>query len=157
MSSDLYERDYYAWTQQQAAALRARRGGDNTLDFDNLAEEVEDLGRSQRRACRSQIVNILEHLLKIEFVEGPAKHWASEVLVFRRELEDDLSPTLRSQLPDELAGLYENARNILSAKLAAQSLPDRLPRTSPYAWEDVLGRGENWIPPAWGAPDSRLL
>ena len=72
MADDLYDRDYFAWAQVQAEALRAHRSGENALDYDNLAEEVEDLGGSIRRACISQIANIIEHLLKIELLGGSA-------------------------------------------------------------------------------------
>jgi hypothetical protein len=60
--ADLYETDFYAWSLEQAAHLRARRFDD--LDLDRLIEEVEDLGASLQRSARSQIRTIIEHLLK---------------------------------------------------------------------------------------------
>ena len=62
--SDLYERDYYAWVQDQVEALRERRIED--VDWKNVAEEIEDLGKSEKRALRSLLVRLVEHLLKIE-------------------------------------------------------------------------------------------
>jgi hypothetical protein len=66
-ASELHERDFYAWTQAQAALLRAWPEAlrPNALDIANLAEEIEDLGRSERRAIASLIERIVIHLLKL--------------------------------------------------------------------------------------------
>ncbi|MGH6917637.1 MAG: DUF29 family protein, partial [Geminicoccaceae bacterium] len=68
LERSLYQSDYYAWTKQQAAELRAlaARGASSTLDLENLAEEVESLGRSDLNTVRSQIQRIIEHLLELE-------------------------------------------------------------------------------------------
>jgi Domain of unknown function DUF29 len=65
----LYDQDLVAWSHQQAAALRAaaRTGSNQLVDWENLAEEIEDLGRSQRAALRSQIRRIIRHLVKLEY------------------------------------------------------------------------------------------
>jgi hypothetical protein len=65
-TSGLYDRDFFLWTQEQAAALRAVRKSNLPLDWDNLAEEIESLGKSDRRQLKSQIRRILRHLLKLE-------------------------------------------------------------------------------------------
>src|SRR5262245_40362642 len=64
----LYERDFAAWAEQQAAALRmmARTGSNQLLDWDNLVEEIESLGTSQRSALGSHIMRISQHLVKLE-------------------------------------------------------------------------------------------
>ncbi len=59
---DLYERDYYSWALEQAQALRARRT--EALDWENLAEEVEGLGRGEVRELESRLEVLLVHLLK---------------------------------------------------------------------------------------------
>ena len=63
-----YEADFVRWTEEQSRALReaAKIGTNLPLDWENLAEEVESLGRSQRRVLRSRIAVILEHLVKLE-------------------------------------------------------------------------------------------
>ena len=75
----LYETDYCAWTRQQAADLRklAKRRTNTPIDAAHLAEEVEDLGRSERDAVRSQVRRIIEHLLKLEFSPAaePRAEW----------------------------------------------------------------------------------
>jgi hypothetical protein len=61
----LYERDFHAWTQEQARLVRARRFAE--LDVDNIAEELETLGRSDRREVKSRLTVVLVHLLKWQF------------------------------------------------------------------------------------------
>ena len=56
---DLYDRDFMLWTQEQSAALRRAKGANLPLDWDNLAEEIESLGISQRHGLRSQVTRIL--------------------------------------------------------------------------------------------------
>lgn len=76
-SATLYDTDFYLWTQAQAAALRARAGSDKTLDYDRLAEEIEDLGKSDYRAVTSAVRLILEHLYKLHATRRrePVGHW----------------------------------------------------------------------------------
>ena len=62
MTTPDYDADFYAWAQQQAAALRAKDWA--ALDLEHLAEEVDDLRKTERRAVRSQLRLILSHLLK---------------------------------------------------------------------------------------------
>lgn len=67
--SSLYEQDFMRWAEAQAEGLRraAEAGSNLPLDWYNLAEEIESLGRSQRRELRSRLANIVEHLLKLQF------------------------------------------------------------------------------------------
>ena len=67
-SSELYDRDYYAWIQHQVQALCERRLED--IDWANAAEEIEDLGKGERRGIRSQLARLLEHLLKLQYARG---------------------------------------------------------------------------------------
>lgn len=146
--ADGYDTDFYAWTQAQAQALRTRGAGGNALDYDNLAEEIETLGRSNERACESLIQRILEHLLKIEFIADPdcLRGWRKEISAFRRRLDRSLSPSLRAHLPASLPDLYEAARERITFDIEDQALDLTLPQQSPYSFDDVLGRGEGWLP-----------
>src|SRR4051794_36674182 len=75
----LYERDYYSWVLEQAALLRERRLAE--LDFDNLAEEVEDLGRSMADQLGSRYETLLMHLLKWEFQpDKRSNSWAGRII-----------------------------------------------------------------------------
>src|ERR1700747_3219805 len=72
-----YEDDFYAWTQHQAEVLRTMPVSDNRFDREHVAEEIEDLGKSERDAARSQIRRIIEHLLKLAYSpsEQPRGSW----------------------------------------------------------------------------------
>ena len=67
----LYDADFYAWTQQQAELLRRLPTVGNELDPQRIAEEIEDLGRSELRAAQSLCEHIIEHFLKLEYAGPP--------------------------------------------------------------------------------------
>jgi hypothetical protein len=101
-TGELYDRDFVLWTAQQAAALRNAKGANLPLDWENLAEEIESLGKSDRRALRSQVRRIAHHLIKIEAspAAGPQAGWRSTIRNARIEIESILrdSPSLRRQI-----------------------------------------------------------
>src|SRR5579859_3107697 len=92
-----YDDDFYAWTQYQAEVLRALRTDDNRFDREHVAEEIEDLGKSERDAVRSQIRRVLEHFLKLAYsrAQDPRFDWMESIIEARANLYDRLSPTLR--------------------------------------------------------------
>ena len=140
--SDLHETDFFAWTKAQAALLRERvAAGEGGLDYDHLAEEVEGLGRSERRACECYIKLVLEHLLKRDWVDTPEQmpHHRAEVRVFRINLRGELTPSLRAELPSHLPRLYRDARGIVEARLEETGHKVDLPVACPYTWADVIG------------------
>jgi Domain of unknown function DUF29 len=143
-AADLYDEDFYAWTQQQAEALRTHFKGDNRLDVEHLAEEVEDLGKSELHAVESYIENVIEHLLKLDYsgwVEA-RNHWRAEVDAFRASIERKVTPRIRQQVETELEALYERARRG-AARSLHQREPDlvrRLPKHCPYDWNTIWHR-----------------
>lgn len=115
-TASLYDRDFFAWTQDQAARLRAwpEHLRSNGIDVENLVEEVESLGKSDRRAVESVLGQVAGHLLKLEFhPDRPARrHWMREVNAFRtslRRLYRD-SPSLRAQRAGMLVEAWQDAR-----------------------------------------------
>ena len=99
-AAELYDEDFYAWTEQQAKALRTHFEGDNRIDAEHLAEEVEDLGKSELHAVESYIENVIEHLLKLDYsgwTEARA-HWRAEVDAFRGSIERKITPRIRRQV-----------------------------------------------------------
>lgn len=118
---ELYEQDFVLWTAEQAAALRRAKDSNLPLDWENLAEEIESLGRSDRRELRSQITRVLRHLLKLKVspASEPRAGWQGSIDEARDEiaglLED--SPSLRR----EIDGLIKKQIGI-AAKLAADDL-----------------------------------
>src|SRR5947208_10612861 len=107
-----YEDDFFAWTQHQATVLRSMAVADNRFDRDNVAEEIEDLGRSQRDAVRSRVRRIIEHLLKLSYspAQQPRFDWMGSIIEARSALGDKISPTLRRDAETMLARIYEDAR-----------------------------------------------
>ncbi len=105
---DLYETDFYVWAKTQAEALRARGRGANALDYDRLAEEVEDLGKSEYREARSYVARIIEHLFKLAWSQNaaPRNGWRAEIVRFRLAVEAVLTPTIRRKVEEELERLH---------------------------------------------------
>jgi hypothetical protein len=148
---ELYEQDFYVWTQRQAAALRrlAETRPNVELDFPHLIEEVEDLGTSQRDAVRSQLRRIIEHCLKLEFSRAvpPRGGWYDSIIDARTELDDKLSPSLRRDLDQHLSRLWRQARTRADNGLRRFGEPDAadlLPANCAYALDDLLADG--WYP-----------
>jgi Domain of unknown function DUF29 len=140
-SSDLYERDYYAWLQDQVRALRERRVED--VDWENVAEEIESLGKSERRGIRSHLAMVVEHLLKLEYASGifreySTRGWRVSVRSARRQLREllDESPSLRPQLAEILVRAYGDGR--IEALREPRLTEDILPQTSPWTVEQVM-------------------
>ena len=152
---ELYDRDFFLWTQEQAAALRAVKRSNLPLDWDNLAEEIESLGRSDRRQLRSQIRRVLRHLLKIEVSPAmePRAGWRSTILDARSEIDDVLhdSPSLRREVDDLIAEQLATAAELAAADLGRHGAPVEADRAriqkAGFTAEQVLG---DWFPEASG-------
>jgi len=144
----LYERDFTAWAEAQAEALRRRGTGRDLLDYDNLAEEIEDVAKHVARTCRSYLDVIIEHLLKLQFAPSAQdeRGWKASVKVARRDLSRELTPTLRARLPDELAELFEDRLEILEAyRTLADADIVRAELPVGYSWEQLTD--PDWWPP----------
>jgi len=138
-ASELYERDYYAWLQEQVQALHERRIED--VDWDNVAEEIEDLGKGEKRAIESQLTRLAEQL-KLEYARGIFRNynvrgWLGSVegsrFAIRKLLKE--SPSLRPRLPDMLPEVYHAGR--------IEGLSD--PGLSPMKFRDLaLGRWNSY-------------
>lgn len=142
----LYEVDFYAWSREQAALLRAGRYEE--LDLQNLIEEVDDLGISLYRSVRSRVRTIIEHLLKLEHspARGPRDLWHDTVAVQRADLEDDLTATLRSRMEADLPKQYERACAAAARALrryGEDTAANALPTTCPYTLDQIVGE---WPP-----------
>jgi Domain of unknown function DUF29 len=147
----LYEEDFYAWTRDQAQALRrfAASRPNVALDFAHLIEEVEDLGTNQRDAVRSHLRTIIEHCLKLEHSRAIELRagWQITIGAARTNLEDQLSPRLRRDLRTNLARLFGQARREAGRALRLFGEPDAadaLPAECPYRLADLLRH--DWYP-----------
>jgi hypothetical protein len=148
----LYEQDFYAWTQQQAALLR--EGAVQELDCTNLAEEVESLGASDKRAITNQLVRLLAHLLKWRYQgarrqEGHSWHDSIEDARRMIALTIDDSPSLRDYPATRLAFAYQHARR--EARRETRLPLATFPATCPWTLAQILDE-DFWpeVPPDAG-------
>ena len=119
----LYDLDFYAWSEQQAGRIRAAAGAHPNLliDWNEVAEEIEDLGKSLERELQSRLATIIEHLLKLQFspATDPRDGWEETVLRERGRIELLLaqSPSLRPKVPALLPGAQRIATKLVIASL----------------------------------------
>ena len=147
-SHNAYEIDFYAWTQHQGELLRDGRLDE--LDIPNLIEEIESLGRSEKRELESRLKILLMHLLKWQFQADQHKRhgrsWLATIRNQRSELRKLIrdNPSLNASLDPVFAEAYEDARYQAEAEtgLALSTFPE----SSPYAKEQVLDA--TWMPDA---------
>ena len=136
-TANLYDRDYYLWLSHTAQLIK--EGKFSQLDAANLIEEIEDMGRSEKRAIRSNLVVVLLHLLKYKYQpEKRSNSWKSSIREHRRRLRDDfqVSPSLKRYFEEVFDKCYQDAREQAADETG---LPlDTLPTDSPFAPTEVL-------------------
>ncbi|GGA02660.1 DUF29 domain-containing protein [Okeania sp. KiyG1] len=151
----LYEEDYFLWLEETIELLNNRQL--ENLDYENLIEELEALGRSEKSAVESFVILIIQHLLLYQYWSeeraNNSRHWRGEILTFRTQLEFKLTTnipplvrgvrgdcsSLRNNLAERLDYLYGKARKIAQVKSELQ-----LPEINPYSLEKILD--EDWLP-----------
>jgi hypothetical protein len=141
MTKPLYERDFYAWTQAQADALRRRSA--NELDWENLQEEIDSMGRQQRSELRSHFVILLLHLLKWRFQPTRrSRSWRLSIEEQRREIGDMLeeNPSLHPAQEAVFASAYRIARlkALRETRLSDAAIPEVNPFDLATAMTEVL-------------------
>lgn len=144
-----YDTDFLAWTEEQARLLReaARERINTPIDWENVAEEIESMGRSELRAVESALVRVIEHLLKLEYspAADPRGDWKVSVLEHRDRVARDLSasPSLRGRI--DIADIYKSGRKIAALGLERDGLRlSDLPPDCPYSLNQLLD--EDWWP-----------
>jgi hypothetical protein len=126
----LYDRDFHAWANEQAALLRAGRFTD--ADIEHIAEEIESMGKTEKRELVSRLAVLLLHLLKWQFQpERRSASWEATIMVQRRDLHRHMAdnPSLRSKLDEAIADSYGNARILAGAEtgLGLKAFPAACP------------------------------
>ncbi|MGF1567253.1 MAG: DUF29 domain-containing protein [Nodosilinea sp.] len=137
---NLYDLDFYRWTQTMAAALRQGRWQE--LDPDNLAEEIESLGRSDKRALKHRLEVLLMHLLKWQYQPEKRSHsWRATIVEQRLRILDLLndSPSLKPYLEAEFANSYINACKLAAAETGLEATA--FPRQCPFDLKTVMTDG----------------
>jgi hypothetical protein len=144
--SNLYDSDYQLWLENTINQLR--RGDFQGVDWQNLLEELADLGKSERRALESLLTRLLEHLLKLTYWQSQRDYnqagWKKEIRNFRIQIKKILkdSPSLKSYLREILQECYLDARNLLIDE--TQLDPSIFPLEVLANLEEILD--QNWLP-----------
>jgi len=143
LGENLYERDYYTWALEQARALLEQRV--EALDWENLADEVGNLARSEARGLKSQLARLLTHLLKWQLLAArrlklgdPANSWRISIVDARHEVRDLLEelPGLKSRLPELFLKAYTAA--VYRTCRETKSDRSRFPASCPWTFEQVM-------------------
>lgn len=135
--NDLYETDFYAWTQEQAQLLRERRWND--LDLTNLVDEVGSVGSSEKREIRRRLAMLLAHLLKWKFQSGRrGVSWKTTISHQRAQLRAiiDDSPSLRDYVLRQAREQYLGG--VLKASEETGIVIGIFPEECPFTPEQVL-------------------
>jgi hypothetical protein len=136
-----YDTDILVWSERQSELLRRRAGGelvnDTDLDWSNIAEEIESVGRGEFRACESLLRQALIHILEIQAwpQSSAAPGWRAEVVRFRHDAADAFSPSMRQRL--DIATLYRRAVQTLPETIDSQP-PLPVPSLCPSTLDELL-------------------
>jgi hypothetical protein len=143
-NAELYEQDFYAWTQAQAALLEGRQF--DALDIPHLVEEITSLGKSEQRELVHRLSPLLEHLVKLTIAAARLPHdlqragrlWRMTVKTQRIKVAQVLrdNPSMRPSLPQAITDAYAVAR--LEAAAALELDEDTVPETCPWTPKQVL-------------------
>ena len=136
----LYDTDFFEWTVRNAELLRAGRVEE--VDIEHVAEELEDMGKSQRRALESRLEVLLAHLLKWKHQpDGRGSSWKGTIRLQRSKIQKLLRemPSLRLILPEALPDAYENA--VIRAAAESGLAEETLPGKSPFTIDQILDAG----------------
>lgn len=144
-----YESDYFAWSEDQAAKIRAAMP--KGVDWENVAEEIESLGRSQKTEIRNRLRVLLVHLLKWEYQsDRRSASWQSTIGAQRVHIEGLIedSPSLHRFPSEILQKVYPSARQRVSVetKLPLNTFPETLPYSIKQVLDPRFMPGRDWSP-----------
>jgi len=138
VAGSLYDKDFYAWTQEQASLLHSRQW--SQLDLLNLVEEIESLGRQERRELINRLSVLIGHLLKWQYQSHRrTRSWIATIAIQRLEITKliEENPSLKPDLEAALQQAYLKAINLA---IQETNLPNRtFPPNCPYSLEEILG------------------
>lgn len=135
----LYEQDLYLWAETTAHLLKEKRFSE--IELDALIEELDDMGRSQKRGLDSQLERVIMHLLKWQFQpEMRSTSWRLSISVGRKAIKKaiEYSPSLKKLIPEIIANCYADARE---DAIDETNLPKwQFPEENPFTVEQILDR-----------------
>lgn len=136
----LYDTDFYAWAKEQAALLRT--GNLSAADIDHIAEEIESMGKTEKRELVSRLTVLLLHLLKWRFQPGRrGASWEATIAVQRDDVADHLldNPSLKAILNEVIISAYRKA---MILAIGETGLPRSIfPETCPWTFEEIMNPG----------------
>jgi hypothetical protein len=133
----LYDQDFYAWANEQAALLRA--GKLSAADIEHIAEEIESMGKTEKRELVSRLAILLAHLLKWQFQpERRGKSWRLTIDEQRGQLRRHLrdNPSLQSRLTEAMCDGYSDAT--LAAARETDFDPADFPAACPWSFDQIM-------------------
>jgi hypothetical protein len=136
-SSSLYDRDFQLWIENTTKLLREQKFTE--LDLENLIEEIEGMGKSQRSAVRSNLTIVLLHLLKWNYQpEKQTNSWKASIREHRIRLERDFedSPSLKNYCQGIFVKTYQDSRKLAADEMGLELKV--LPTDSPFTLIEVL-------------------
>jgi ribosomal protein L29 len=139
--SDLYDRDFYGWTKEQAILLRAGRAAE--LDWSNIAEEIESMGRGAQEQLTNRLAVLLAHLLKWRYQPSHrGNSWRLTIVEQRRRIARLIrkNPSLKAALAEVLTDAYGDA--LLIAQRDTGLPESAFPPTCPWTFDQAIGDGE---------------
>jgi hypothetical protein len=142
-NSSLYDRDFYAWANEQAALLRAGRLSE--ADIEHVAEEIESMGKSEKRELVSRLTVLLLHLLKWQFQPSRrGSSWETSIANTRDDLADHLAdnPSLRAHIDAAIAAAYKRAYREAATETGLGK--HAFPTPCPWSFEQMMA--ENFWP-----------
>ena|SRR5690242_3784762 len=142
-TADLYDRDFAEWTRHNAELLRSGRASE--ADLEHIAEEIEDMGKRERRSLHNRFVRLIEHLLKWRYQpERRGASWTRTIVLQRRAIRRllDENPSFRPTLDDVAREAYDDAAAITAAVLERGRAD--FPAASPFTLEQLLD--ESFLP-----------
>jgi hypothetical protein len=143
---DLYEIDHHLWVLETIRNLEQRQF--ESLDLQNLIEEISDLSRRDKRKLESLLTLIFEHLLKLKYWSSERErnqaHWEAEILNFRKQLQRELkaSPSLKSYLVEIFDECYQDGREIAATR--SRIALETFPKEAIANLEQAID--QNWLP-----------
>ncbi|BAZ49096.1 hypothetical protein NIES4103_17070 [Nostoc sp. NIES-4103] len=135
MNSATHDNDFYAWTQEQAHLLRTEQL--HQIDWQNIAEEIEDMGRYEKRQLESRLEVLIMHLLKWQFQPNlRSRSWQLTIKEQRLRLEKLLqeNPSLQSNLSEVIEKVYPLATLSAERETGLSSFPE----TCPYILTEIF-------------------
>jgi hypothetical protein len=141
--ADLYDADFAEWTRRNAELLRSGRVAE--ADLAHIAEEIEDMGKRERRSLQKHFMRLIEHLLKWEYQpERRSSSWARTIVIQRGDIQQILveNPSFRPALSDTVAQAYRRAVSAVAVVIKMSS--DEFPEACPYTLDQLLD--ESFLP-----------